>query len=43
LTIDPGNLRFLFQGMWDQDKSGTGYGQFQWRLGLLTPAAAAMN
>lgn len=38
LVVDPENLRFLFQGMWDKDKSGKGYGQFQWRLGLLTPA-----
>lgn len=37
LAVDPGNLRFLFQGMWDKDKSGVGYGQFQWRIGLLTP------
>ena len=37
LTVDPGNLRFLFQGMLDKDKGGKGYGQFQWRLGMLTP------
>jgi hypothetical protein len=37
LTVDPGNLRFVFQGMWDKDKSGKGYGQFQWRIGMLTP------
>ena len=41
LTVDPGHLRLLFQGMWDKDKAGTGYGQFQWRLGILTPVAAA--
>ena len=40
LTVDPNDLRFLFQGMWDKDKSGQGYGQFQWRLGLLTPVSA---
>jgi hypothetical protein len=40
LTVDPGNLRFVFQGMWDKDKSGKGYGQFQWRVGLLTPVSA---
>lgn len=39
LTVDPGNLRFIFQGMWDKDKSGKGYGQFQWRIGMLTPAS----
>lgn len=38
LTVDPTNLRFLFQGMLDQEKAGKGYGQFPWRLGLLTPA-----
>lgn len=37
LTVDPKNLRFIFQGMWDKDKSGKGYGQFQWRIGMLTP------
>lgn len=37
LTVDPNNLRFVFQGMWDRDKSGKGYGQFQWRIGMLTP------
>ena len=38
LTLDPGDLRFLFQGMLDKDKGGKGYGQFQWRLGMLKPA-----
>jgi len=37
LTVDPAHLRFIFQGMWDRDKSGRGYGQFQWRIGMLTP------
>ena len=37
LRIDPGNLRFAFQGMWDRDKGGKAYGQFQWRIGILTP------
>ena len=37
LTINPNNLRFIFQGMWDAHKSGKGYGQFQWRIGMLTP------
>lgn len=39
-TIDPDNLRFLFQGMLEADKGGTGYGQFQWRLGMLVPASS---
>ena len=38
LVVDPGNLRFIFQGMWDKDKAGKGYGAFQWRIGMLTPA-----
>ena len=39
LTIDPTDFRFVFQGMWDRDKSGKGYGQFQWRIGMLTPGS----
>jgi hypothetical protein len=34
LVVDPDNLRFLFQGMREKDKSGKGYGQFSWRIGL---------
>ena len=41
LTVDPSDLRFIFQGMWDKDKSGRGYGQFQWRIGMLTPVRAS--
>jgi hypothetical protein len=41
LTVDPANLRFIFQGMWDKDKSDKGYGQFQWRIGMLTPVLLA--
>jgi hypothetical protein len=39
LVVDPDNFRFLFQGMLEKDKSGKGYGQFSWRIGLLTPLA----
>jgi hypothetical protein len=39
LTVDPDNLRFLFQGMLDRDKAGKSYGEFPWRIGMLTPAA----
>jgi hypothetical protein len=39
LMIDPNNLRFVFQGMLNKDKSGKGYGHFQWRIGMLTPVA----
>lgn len=38
LTVDPGNLRLIFQGTLDKHKAGKGYGQFQWRIGMLTPA-----
>lgn len=37
MTVDPDNLQFLFQGIWDKEKTGNAYGQFSWRLGLLTP------
>jgi hypothetical protein len=40
LTVDPANLKFIFQGMLDSDKSGKGYGQFQWRIGMLSPVSA---
>lgn len=36
LEVDPANLRFLFQGLPD-DQWGQGYGQLQWKLGLLEP------
>ena len=37
LTVAPDNLRLLFQGMLEKDKRAKGYGQFQWRLGMLKP------
>lgn len=37
LIIDPNNLRFIFQGMWNKDKAGKGYGRFNWRIGMLKP------
>ncbi len=37
LTIDPEDLRFLFQGILEKNKKGKGYGAFGWRIGLLTP------
>ncbi len=36
MTVDPANLRFVFQGMLDKDKGSKAYGQFQWRIGILT-------
>jgi len=37
LMVDPGKLQFIFQGMLEKHKSGAGYGQYQWRIGMLTP------
>lgn len=39
LEVDPGRLRFLFQGVSDADKAGKNYGQIPWRLGLLESMA----
>jgi hypothetical protein len=39
LTVDPKRLRFVFQGMLDRDKAGKSYGEFPWRIGMLTPSA----
>jgi hypothetical protein len=40
LTVDPDNLKLIFQGMLDKDKPGRGYGQFQWRIGMLIPVSS---
>jgi hypothetical protein len=37
MTVDPADMRFVFQGMLEKDKGGKGYGTFQWRIGMLTP------
>jgi hypothetical protein len=36
LTVDPANIRFLFQGVSDGDMAGKKYGEIPWRLGILT-------
>lgn len=41
MTVDPAKLRFVFQGMLEKDKTGKEYGQFQWRIGMLTPVGSA--
>ncbi|HEX6984852.1 MAG TPA: non-reducing end alpha-L-arabinofuranosidase family hydrolase, partial [Planctomycetaceae bacterium] len=41
LEVDPADLRFLFQGVKDEDRRGKPYGAIPWKLGLLEPAAAA--
>ena len=37
LTVDPAQIRLLFQGVSDQDMAGKVYGQIPWRLGILSP------
>jgi glycosyl hydrolase family 62 len=37
LEVDPGDLRFLFQGVLEKDRKGKPYGQIPWRLGMLEP------
>ncbi|MEW6234398.1 MAG: non-reducing end alpha-L-arabinofuranosidase family hydrolase [Candidatus Omnitrophota bacterium] len=38
LEADPGQLRFLFQGVSDAAMAGKKYGEIPWRLGILEPA-----
>jgi hypothetical protein len=40
LEVEPDNLRFLFQGVLDRQRSGKSYGQIPWHLGILEPAGA---
>jgi hypothetical protein len=40
LDVEPSNLRFLFQGVLDKDRSGKNYGEIPWQLGIVEPAAA---
>lgn len=40
LEVDPAALRFVFQGVRDDERKGKPYGQIPWRLGLLEPAGA---
>jgi hypothetical protein len=37
MTVDLGKLQFVFQGLLDREKTGKNYGQFPWRIGILTP------
>ena len=37
MTLDPSYLRLAFQRMMEKDKVGKSYGQFPWRIGMLTP------
>jgi hypothetical protein len=38
LTVDPINLRFIFQGVSNRERAGKPYREIPWRLGLLEPA-----
>ena len=38
MEVDPGELRFVFQGVLDADRAGKPYGEIPWRLGLLESA-----
>lgn len=38
LEVNPANLRFVFQGVTDEQKRGKPYGRIPWRLGLLEAA-----
>lgn len=40
LTIDPTNVRLLFQGVTRNERAGKPYGQYPWRLGILTQVDA---
>ncbi|MBM4016780.1 MAG: glycoside hydrolase [Planctomycetes bacterium] len=40
MTVDPGGLKFLIQGVNNNAKGDKGYGMIPWRLGLLTAAPA---
>jgi hypothetical protein len=35
MTVDPKDLRFIFQGCTSNDRRGKGYGAFPWRIGML--------
>lgn len=37
MEVDPGNLKFLFQGVSDARRTGKKYGEIPWQLGLLEP------
>lgn len=39
LTVDPRDLRFVFQGALQKNKSRVSYGRISWRLGMLTPVS----
>ena len=38
LAVDPARLRFLFQGVSDEDRAGKKYPAIPWKLGLLESA-----
>jgi hypothetical protein len=38
MEVDPNALRFVFQGVLEEDRRGKKYGEIPWRLGILEPA-----
>ncbi len=38
MTVDTNNLRFVFQGMLQKEKSGIPYGKYHWKIGILAPS-----
>ena len=38
MEVDPANLKFLFQGVADEQRTGKKYGEIPWQLGLLESA-----
>jgi dienelactone hydrolase len=40
LEVDPGELRFVFQGVSDAARRAKKYGEIPWKLGILEPAPA---
>jgi hypothetical protein len=38
MIVDPGAIRFLFQGCSAEGRAGKGYGGFTWRLGIIEAA-----
>ena len=43
LTIDPGDVQFLYQGMDPSTPAGTSYSQLPYRLALLTPLISGVS
>jgi hypothetical protein len=42
MTNDSDNLRFVFQGMLQEEKKGLAYGKYPWKIGILRAAKTAV-